>query len=210
MLAYNAQPSITGPSICRFDTDSFLISVDNCASRCLANNTAYFENLRPLSPLDHDHVGGINGGVDVKMMGTFVFDIEDDSGALHTIKIPNSAFVPHLKTCLLSPQHWAQEANDHHPRPRGTRMENDDRCCILIWNQGKYRKTIPFCDQTNTPVFRTAPSINSYRAFVADFDTLLCCSANTHRVTTVTHVIPEVDVDFIADENVNLPTNYQL
>jgi len=207
LLAYNAQPSIIGPSICRFDTDSFPISVDNCASRCLANNTAYFENLRPLSPLDHDHVGGINGGVDVKMMGTFVFDIEDDSGALHTIKIPNSAFVPQLKTCLLSPQHWAQEANDHHPRPRGTRMENDDRCCILIWGQGKYRKTIPFCDQTNTPVFRTAPSINSYRAFVADFDTLLCCSANTHHVTTVAHVIPEDDVDFIADEHVNLQTN---
>jgi hypothetical protein len=80
-----------------------------------------------LSPRNHDHVGGINGGVDVKMMGTFVFAIEDDSGALHTIKIPNSAFIPQLKTCLLSPQHWAQEAKDYYPHPHGTRMENDDR-----------------------------------------------------------------------------------
>ena len=210
LLAYNAQRTTAGSSIARFDTDSFKISVDNCASRCLANNNAYFEDLRPLSSLDHNHVGGINGGVEVVAMGTFVFDIEDDNGTLHTIKIPNSALVPQLKMCLLSPQHWAQEANDHYPHPRGTRMENDDRCCVLLWNQAQYRKTIPFCGHTNTPVFRTAPSINSYRAFVADFEsTMFCCSATEQHVSQmpIVHIIPEDDVDLVGDEHLNLPTN---
>jgi uncharacterized alpha/beta hydrolase family protein len=59
-------------------------------------------------------------------------------------------------------------------------------------------------------MFWTAPSINTYRAFVADFDsTMLCCSTNTHHVhhSTVAHVVPEDNTDFIADKNIKLPTN---
>ena len=31
---------------------------------------------------------------------------------MHTIKIPNSLYVPNLKRCILLPQDWAQEAGD--------------------------------------------------------------------------------------------------
>ena len=163
------------------------------------------EDLRPLAPTDHDHISGINGGVEVKMMGTFVFDLEDDNGAIHTIRIPNSAFVPDLKMCLLSPQHWAQEARDNYPLPRGTRMENDHCCCILYWNQGKYKRTIPFSDSTNTPVFRTAPSTKSYRAFIAAYQEV-CCSANSEQTRELpsAHIIPDDDDTFLPDENLNL------
>ena len=120
----------------RFDTDSFKVGIDNHASRCMANCTTHFEDLKLVE--SNNKVGGINDGLAIKGVGTFIFDIEDDDGCLHTIKVPNSLYLPELKLCLLSPQHWAQEAKDDYPRPRGTRMENDAHGCVLIC--GKVRQ----------------------------------------------------------------------
>jgi hypothetical protein len=78
-------------------------------------------------------VMGIKLGLDIKGTGTFNFKIEDDNGMMQDIKIPNSLYVPELKRCLLSPQHWVQEAKDNHPRPKGTGMKQDDEYYILIW-----------------------------------------------------------------------------
>ncbi len=94
---------------CHFDTDSFKIGIDNHASRCMSNNRAHFEHFRP-----------------------FVFKLEDDDGKIHTIRIPNSLYIPRLPLSLLSPQHWAQEANDNTPLQNGTRMENFANGCKLI------------------------------------------------------------------------------
>jgi len=134
----------------------------------MANREEYFEDLVKVKTASK--VGGISSGLEIKGSGTFRFDIEDDDGKIHTIKIPNSLFLPDLRLCLLSPQHWAQEARDEWPKPRGTRMENDTNGCTIIWGQGKHRKTIPFNPLTNTPIFRSASSTASYRAFVASFD----------------------------------------
>ena len=208
LLAYHSmEPSKV--TSCRFDIDSFSISVDNCASRTIANNIANFENLRSLTPADSDNILGINGMVKVEKLGTFVFDIEDDDGHIHTIRINNSAYAPDMRGCLLSPQHWAQEAKDNDPQPRGTRMEQSDTHCILIWGQ----KSIPFNPSTNTAIFRTAPSTNSYRAFVADCSTLHGYSAITNEHVDAVHVIPpdddpsQPDDDYIADENILPSTN---
>jgi hypothetical protein len=74
--------------------------------------------------------------------------------------------------CLLSPQHWAQEAGDNYPLPNGTRMENTANNCRLFWEQGLFLKTIPFDDATNTPIFYTSPLTSSYWAFVHTFQAL--------------------------------------
>jgi hypothetical protein len=116
---------------------------------------------------DNTEVEGIKGGLDIKGTGTFKFHIEDDKGEVHLIKIPNSKYVPDLKVCLLLPHHWAQEAKDHYPFSKGTRMEKDDEALMLIWKQRKHRRTIPYHPLTNTPSFRTAPASCTYRAFVA-------------------------------------------
>ncbi len=50
--------------------------------------------------------------VNVDSVSDFQVSIEDDNGKNHTIGIPNSLYLPGLKVCLLSPQHWAQEAGD--------------------------------------------------------------------------------------------------
>jgi hypothetical protein len=102
----------------RFDTNSFVIGVDTFASITLGNHQDQFEDLKKHNNME---VEGIQGGLSIKGTGTFKFHIKDDEGGVHLIKIPNSKYVPDLKVCLLSPHHWAQEAKDHHPVPKGPR-----------------------------------------------------------------------------------------
>jgi hypothetical protein len=117
-------------------------------------------------------VEGIEGGLAIMGKGTFKFNIEDDHGKVHHIKIPNSVYVPGLKYCLLSPQHWEQEAKDKFPLPRGTRMENNNEAIILLWGQGKNCQTVPHSPNTNTLVFWMALASYTYRAFVANVEAM--------------------------------------
>ncbi len=75
---------------------------------------------------DVGEVEGIKSGLDIKGTRTFKFKIKDDNGMKHEIKIPNSLYVPELRSCRLSPQHGLQEAKDNHPQPKGMRMSQDD------------------------------------------------------------------------------------
>jgi hypothetical protein len=110
------------PRIC-FNTDSLVIGVDTFASIMLGNHLDQFENLKMH---DDTEVEGINGGLGIKGTGTFKFQIEDNEGGVHLIKIPNSKYVPDLKVCLLKLHHWAKEAKDHYPVPKGTKMDTND------------------------------------------------------------------------------------
>jgi hypothetical protein len=90
-----------------FDSDSFQIRIDNHASYCIANSPHLFDDL---ILLDVGKVDGINEGLAILGKGTFKFNISDNDGRIHRIRIPNSLYLPKLQGCLLSPQHWAQEA----------------------------------------------------------------------------------------------------
>ncbi len=91
--------------------------------RCMVNAPHLFKDLKPE---DVGEVEGIKSGLDIKGMGMFKFKINDDNSMTHEIKILNRLHVPELKRCLLSPQHWVHEAKDNYPRPKGTRMSQDD------------------------------------------------------------------------------------
>ncbi len=119
------------PWIC-FDKDSFVIGINTYASVMMGNCPDQFKDLMLHKDKDNTEVEGIKGGLAIKGKGTFNFYIEDDKGAVHHIKIPNSKYVPELKICLLSAHQWTQEAQDKYPLPRGTRMEEDDEALILI------------------------------------------------------------------------------
>jgi hypothetical protein len=110
-------------------------------------------------------VDGINSKLDIKGEGTFKFNLTNNDGKAHTIKLPNSLYLPNLKRCLRSPQHWAQEARD-----KQTWMRNYRNGCVLHWREGK--KTIPFESTTNVPVFYTASSSQTYRTFAAIFEAM--------------------------------------
>ena len=102
------------PISTRFDSDSFIIGVDNQASCCMTNKKSHF--ITPIERLPHQRVKGIGGLVQAKGRGTIRWKVEDDDGRVHTFDIPNSLYVPDLPICLLCPQHWAKEANDHFPK----------------------------------------------------------------------------------------------
>ena len=180
-----------------FDSDSFQIGIDNHASYCMANSPHLFDDLI-LS--DVGKVDGISEGLAILGKGTFKFNISDDDGRVHCIRIPNSFYLPKLKGCLLSPQHWAQEAGDNE-----TWMENFAHCCILHWLGGK--KTVPFHTSTNTPIFHTSSSSSTYRTFAATFEAME--APFFQKETTLQlprpqlpreYVIPE---EFIAEEDLH-------
>ncbi len=151
----------------RFDTDSFVIGVDTFTSITLGNRLDQFKDLKMHN---NTEVEGIQGGLDIKGTGTFKFHIKDDEGGVHLIKIPNSKYVPDLKICLLLPHHWAQEAKDHYPFPKGTKTDTNNKVLVLIWNQRIHQRTIPYHPLTNTPSFRTTLASCTYLAFVALFE----------------------------------------
>jgi hypothetical protein len=188
----------TAPPPVRFDSDSYLIRVDNHASRCMANALHLFEDLH----LDNNkgQVDRITSGLNISGQGTFKFNIADNNGKVHAIKIPNSLYVPNLKRCHLSPQNWAQEAGDEQ-----TWMGNYRDSCVLNWRGGK--KIVPFQPMTNVPVFYTASSSRSYRAFAVTFEAKEAPYIRRERVLEfpgrrdlMDDIVPE---EFVAEENLN-------
>jgi hypothetical protein len=118
-------------------------------------------------------VEGIKSGLDIKGVGTFKFKIKDNNGMIHEIKTPNSLYIPELKMCLLSPQHWVQEAKDNYPRPNGTRMSQDYELYYVYWGQSKYPKSIPYdLFLTNVPILYTAALLRAYQAFATTFEAM--------------------------------------
>jgi hypothetical protein len=127
----------------------------------------------------------------------------------HKIKIPNSLCVPELRRCLLSPQHWVQEAKDNYPRPKGTRMSQDNEFNYLNWGQAKYRKPVPYDPSTNVPILYTAALLSAYRAFATTFKAMeapffqremVLQFPGRGRTIDKPSLVPE---EFVAEENVN-------
>jgi hypothetical protein len=152
-----------------FDSDSYPIRIDTHALHCMVNAPHLFEDLK-LG--DVGEVEGIKSGLNIKGIETFKFKIKDDNGMLQKIEIPNSLYVPELKRCLLSPQHWVQEAKDKYPRPKGTRMGQDYEFYYVYWGQAKYQKLIPYNPLTNVPIPHTASLLHAYRAFATTFEAM--------------------------------------
>jgi hypothetical protein len=155
----NSELGAPRPYPIRFDSNLFPIGINTHALQCMAGYPHLFEDLR-LS--DEGEVEGINNGLKIMGKGTFKFNIEDDNGQMHEIKIPNSLYLPGLKRCLLLPQHWVQEAGDEHPLPDGTWCKNMATHYILYWDQKHFQKSVPHCSSMNTPVFYMGPSLQAY------------------------------------------------
>ena len=112
-----------------FDTGSYSIGVDNHASRTISNRIAHF--ITPLTPTPNTILLGAGGNLKVKGMGTLQWKIEDDYGKVHIWTIKESLYVSDISTCLLSPQHWAKQAEDNSPRKRGTWCATYDDACEM-------------------------------------------------------------------------------
>jgi hypothetical protein len=99
-LAFQSEQTPTTLPV-QFDSDSFLIGVDSHASRCMVNDTHLFENLRLNK--NNGQVNRIADGLAIKGERTFKFDITDNDGKRHTIKIKNSLYVPKMRGASCRP-----------------------------------------------------------------------------------------------------------
>ncbi|KAI2501071.1 hypothetical protein MHU86_13425 [Fragilaria crotonensis] len=121
-----------------FDTDSKAIRIDNCASYCISNDKKDF--ITPLKRVNKK-LKGLGGTLTEIYSGTIKWSIEDDTGVPHDIVIPHGLYVKDSPSKLLSPQHWAQTAQDFKPLPRGTWCATYHDSIQLHWAQRQHTKT---------------------------------------------------------------------
>ena len=86
-------------------------------------------------------------------------------------------------------------------------MENDDAHCVLLWDQGRFRKTIPHHPDSNVPIMHSASSLLAYRAFATTFEAMEANYFLREHVRQVPGLSkrdenPE-EQEFVAEENVN-------
>ena len=150
-----------------FDSDSYPIKVDNCASKSISPFLDDF--IGPVEDVHRVRVKGIGGSVSGIKRGTLKWHIEDDQGKVHTLLLPGSYFVPGSPSRLLSPQHWAQIAKDNKPKPRGTWCATYDDTIVIQWNQRSCTRTIRLDpSNSNVATIYSAPGFAKFHAFCAD------------------------------------------
>jgi hypothetical protein len=142
-----------------FDAESFDLLIDNCASGSITNSLNDFTS--PPVP-SNTKIVGINGTTEASLVGTVRWDIEDDLGRVHQIILPGTYYSASARSRLLSPQHWAQQAEDNYPAPNGTWCATYAKKIKLYWDQQKYSRTVYLNPRSNVGVLRTAPNVEKY------------------------------------------------
>ena len=112
-------------------------------------------------------MGGDN--VAVTAVGTIRWSFDDDNGMTHTFLIPGSLYIPSSPARLFSPQHWAQERKDDHPKRDGTYQATFADHVKLVWGQQRFSRRIPL-DKSNVATFETSPGCKNFRLFRACLD----------------------------------------
>jgi Reverse transcriptase (RNA-dependent DNA polymerase)/GAG-pre-integrase domain len=171
----------------RFDTDAKAIRIDNCASYCISNDKRDF--ITPLKRINKK-LKGLGGTLTEVYSGTIKWSIEDDDGVPHDIVIPNGLYVKDSPSKLLSPQHWAQTAQDFKPLPRGTWCSTYHDCIQLHWAQRKHTKTVRLNEGSgNIATMYTAPSYKAFTTFCS------MCEVEVDEddpiINMETHLIPD-------------------
>ena len=103
--------------------------------------------------------------------------------------IQGAYVIPDAATQILSPQHLAQQADDHYPKEEGTGSMTTSKNITLFWSQRQFVKTVPLDPRTNVGLTTTAAGTRSYRAYCAMIDTQETEEANIFT----THMIPDDD-----------------
>ena len=134
------------------DTASKPFGIDPMASATISNDKNEFLTLRPLSKT---YLAGVGGKVPVEGIGTILWDIEDDLGMKHQIKVNNAYYCSQAPLRLLCPQQWAAQREKHLGPDHNTKFTTTAHFSRLQWSE--YCLTVPHDDATNLPLWRTAP-----------------------------------------------------
>ena len=124
-----AQDSNASPGM--FDSDSRALMLDDGALACITNDKNDF--TEPPRWVDRK-VKGIKGHAKATHRGTIKWHLEDDNGLVHVMAITGAYLIPEACTRILSPQHLAQQAEDHYPKEEGTGALTS-KSITLFWSQ---------------------------------------------------------------------------
>ena len=72
-----------------------------------------------------------------------------------------------VRNQILSPQHFAQVANDHFPSPDWMGSITNSKNITSFWGQQKYAKTIPLDKNLNIGLIWMAPGDKEFTAYMA-------------------------------------------
>jgi GAG-pre-integrase domain len=146
----------------QYDSDSKLMAIDNCCSKCITNDPNDY--IEPPANVN-TRVQGIGGTITATLCGTVTWEIEDDSGVVHQQTIPGTYYNPDSQYKLYSPQHVAQVYNDHTPMRHGTWCATYDDSIVLQWDQRKFTRTVRLDKQRNVALMRSASGYQKFNAF---------------------------------------------
>ena len=148
-----------------FDTNSGPVGIDNQYSGCMSNKSSDFDGeFRPVKRV----IKGFGGSRTYNMMMvTIKWKVEDNSGKVHTFRIPNSYYVLDGEVRLFSPQHWAKTQKDQKPT-QGTGITTLADRVTLVWHQRHFSKTVYLDAKTNVATFSLAPGYTKYHAFCTE------------------------------------------
>jgi hypothetical protein len=109
---------------------------------------------------------GTNGVPTGTLMGTVEWEVEDDQGRMHKIRLPNTIYSSGTRNRLLSPQHWAQGANDRYPIRYGTWCATYDDRIELYWDQRRYKRTVYLLEEgSNVGVLRGVRNVEEEKNY---------------------------------------------
>ena len=119
-------------SLGMFDSDAQALMLDDGASACITNDKNDF--TEPPRRVDRK-VKEIKGHAKATHRGTIKWHLEDDNGLVHVMVINGAYLIPEACTRILSPQHLAQQAEDHYPKEEGTGALTTSKNIVLFWSQ---------------------------------------------------------------------------
>ena len=105
--------------------------------------------------------------------------------------IKGAYLIPDVATRILSPQHLAQQADDHYPKEEGTGALTASKTITLFWSQRRFAKTMPLDPSTNVGLTMTTSGARSFHAFCA---TVAVPETMQPNIFTM-HIIPDEDDD---------------
>ena len=173
-----------------FDTDSQVVGIDNHCSACI---THVCEDMPGELIPCHQSIKGFGGSKVWNVWhGTIKWCIEDDTGAKHTLIIPNSYYVPQAKVHLLSPQHWAQ-AHTGADKCSGAGKMTTAVNCTLFWNNKTAFRTIPIDIHGNN-----VATFHMSMGFQRSYD--YCAMTNVDEYDSDPLTQMEIDTSLISDD----------
>ena len=149
-----------------YNSNSYLILIDNCCSACITNNIKNFD-CRPATV--NASVKEVRGAINLTHNGPVKWSFKDDQGRSHTFRIKDSFYALNAPYWLffLSPQHLSQSATNNSVDKKGTWSATYNDKVKLYWADNTYHCTAALDTSTNMAAIWSSPGHLRYRAFHA-------------------------------------------